>query len=135
MSGMGELERCLQEKAGLLRGMLAETKNIGGLLALRDMEGLNGAVAARRDCIGKIDALDVRIKACGAAESEAQNRLLKNIHKLLGEILEADSANMKAAGDISAALMSGIKEVNKERNLLKYRPVMNTASRFVDREG
>jgi hypothetical protein len=138
VSAMGEMERCLGEKAGLLKGILSETKKIGEMLALQDMDGLNGAVAARQACIVKIDELDRSIKAIGSITQpagSAQGRLFKEIRSLLGEILEADSANMKVAGDITITLMNGIKEVNTEKNMMRYQPAMASGSRFVDREG
>jgi len=132
---MIELDGLLEEKAALLRGMLAETKKIGELLLGRDLEGLNGAVAARQACIEKIDAVDRRADACAKGGAAASGRPMKEIRALLGEILDADSANMKAAGEITITLMNGIKEVNAEKNLLKYHQTMRSGSRFVNREG
>lgn len=138
MSGVGEMERCLEEKAGLLKGLLAETKRIGLMLDSRDTDGLSASVGERQACIVKIDELDKRIKNCGSttkAGSVAEGKFKKEIQALLGEILEIDAANMNVAGEITATLMSGIREANAGKNMLKYYPSMQPESRFVDREG
>jgi hypothetical protein len=136
---MKEMERIHKEKIRLLKAVLAETEKQGGMIAQRDLDGLNLSIADRQTLMDEFDALDGSIRKGRSAPAGASETVLESIrveiHAILADIIRKDAENKKNAGEWAGTLMAGIRETNMEKSLLAYQSTPDSGNRFINKKG